>query len=85
MMNKKVHKIGDIVYVAKYCWPTGIVKYKVNGISMSTGSPTAYHLAHISGADALRKTFWSFEVFDTTDGAFEYSYLESHFEEAKMR
>lgn len=79
MRNTKVHSLGDKVYIQQYCWPPGVVRYIVDKIRTETGKPTVYELS-VDGiySNQLTTSAWSYEVFDTFDGAFEYSYEESY-------
>lgn len=77
MKNTKLHSVGDIVYVQEYCWPAGIVKYKITGITTSTSRPTVYELEFAEGSD-LKRSAWAYRVFDNTDDAFNYRYQESY-------
>lgn len=81
MKNTKNHAVGDVVYVRQYTWPTGIVKYVVEGVRTQTGEIDVYLLRNAVSKNPehdLKRSAWAYEVFDTTDGAFNYKYLEEY-------
>jgi hypothetical protein len=77
MKNTKKHAVGDVVYLQQYCWPAGICKYTVDGIKTQTGYVDVYFLQS-SEHQALKRSAWAYEVFDNTDDAFAYKYLEEY-------